>query len=107
MISNLIKKILPALFVLSVLNANAQVQFSSGSLRLELDKKGFLTELSNQQSGKNYLYTDTLSALLTVVSNNKKYLPATMAYNSSSKTISLKYQPIDVIVEIKVAPKNT
>ena len=107
MISNLIKKILPALFVLSVLNANAQVQFSSGSLRLELDKKGFLTELSNQQSGKNYLYTDTLSALLTVVSNNKKYLPATMTYNSSSKTISLKYQPIDVIVEIKVAPKNT
>jgi len=107
MISNLIKKILPALFILSVLNANAQVQFSSGSLRLGLDKKGFLTELSNQQSGKNYLYTDTLSALLTVVSNNKKYLPATLVYNSSGKTVSLKYQPIDVTVEIKVTPKNT
>ncbi len=107
MISNLIKKILPALFILSGLNANAQVQFSSGSLRLGLDKKGFLTELSNQQSGKNYLYTDTLSALLTVVSNNKKYLPATLVYNSSGKTISLKYQLIDVTVEIKVTPKNT
>ncbi|MCO5946553.1 hypothetical protein [Mucilaginibacter flavidus] len=107
MISNLIKKILQALFILSVLNADAQVQFSTGSLRLGLDKKGFLTELSNPQSGKNYLYTDTLSALLTVVSNNKKYLPARMAYNSSAKTISLKYQPIDVTVEIKVTPKNT
>lgn len=106
-VSNLMKKILPALFFLSILNANAQVQFTSGSLKLGLDKKGFFTELSNQQSGKNYLYADTLSALLTVVSNNKKYLPATLVYNASSKTISLKYKPLDVTIEIKVTPKNT
>ena len=107
MISNLIKRILPVLLLLLVLNANAQIQFTSGSLKLGLDKKGFLTELSNQRSGRNYLYTDTLSALLTLVSNNKRYLPASLAYNSSSKTISLKYQPADVTIEIKVVQKDT
>ena len=107
MVSILVKRILPALFFLSVINANAQVQFTSGSLKLGLDKKGFLSELSNLQSGENYLYTDTLSALLTLVSNNNKYYPTSLAYNSSSKIISLKYQPADVKIEIKVVQKNT
>jgi len=103
----LVRRLLPVLFFLAVLNADAQVQFTSGSLKLGLNERGFLTELSNLQSGKNYLYTDSLSALLTLVSNNKKYLPASLAYNSSNQIISLKYQPVGVTIEIKVTPKNT
>lgn len=107
MIYSLVKKVLQALFFLSVLNVNAQVQLSSGSLKLVLDNKGLLTELSNEQSGKNYLYTDTLAPLLTLVSNNAKYLPSSLTYNKSGKTISLKYQPAGVTIEIKWVSKNT
>jgi len=107
MIATLVKKILPSLFFLSVLNANAQVQFTSGSLKLALNKKGFLTELSNEQSGKNYLCTDTLAPLLTLVSNNHKCLPSTLTYNKSDQIISLKYLPAFVTIEVKVVSKNT
>ena len=107
MIYRLIKKILPALFLLTVLRTNAQVQFSSGSLKLSLDSKGFLSEISNGQSGKNYLYADTLSPLLTLVNNGNRYAPSSLAWNKSTKIAILKYQPAGVTIEIKVASKKT
>ena len=107
MMAAMVKKILPALFLLFVFNVHAQVQLSTGSLKLKLDKKGFLTELSNLQSGKNYLSADTIAPLLTLVSNQVNYLPSSLTYNKSATTISLKYDLAGVSISIKVLSKKT
>lgn len=107
MTSDLLKKIWLTLFCLQVILANAQVQVSSGSLKITIDSKGFLTELTNEQSGKNYLYTDTVSPLLTLVSKNSQYLPSSLSYNKSGKIISLTYQRVGITIEIKIVPKKT
>lgn len=106
MIFSLAKRVFPALFFLSVLQINAQVQLSSGSLNLSLDNKGFITALSNEQTGKNYLYTDSLAPLVTLVSNNTRYLPSSLSYNKSGKIISVAFQSTGVTIDIKVLSKD-
>ncbi len=104
----MVKKILPVLFFLFVLNVHAQqLQLSSGSLKLILDKKGFLNELINTESGKNYLYSDTTAPLLTLVSKKVHFIPSSLVYNKSSSTISLKYELAGVNIDIKVLSKKT
>ena len=106
MIIGSLKKILSTLFFLSILSANAQVQFISGSLKIALNDKGFFTEISNLQSGKNYLYTDTIAPLITLISNHEKYIPTSLAYNKSNETIRLVYKAVDVAIEIKLLLKR-
>lgn len=69
-------------------HANAQVSFISGELKMSLNKQGSLTELSNSATGKNYLYTDTLSGLITLVSNSIRLQPTTMNYDKTQKKIT-------------------
>ena len=45
-------------------NSFSQVSFTSGELKMSVNKQGALTELSNSATGKNYLYSDTLTPLL-------------------------------------------
>ncbi|MBZ5855554.1 hypothetical protein [Flavihumibacter profundi] len=107
MTSGMAKSLLSLILLLFVLSSNAQVQLSSGSLKVELNNKGSLTALSNVETGKNYLYADTSAPLLTLVSNNTRYLPTSLTYNKAANTISLKYQPIGVAIDIKCVLKKT
>ncbi len=107
MIFNLLIKLLPVLLIMPVSNLNAQVRLSSGNLKISLDKKGFLKELSNVQSERNYLYADTTAPLMTLVSGNNRLLPTSLAYNKAQKKISLEYKQVDINIDIKVVEKST
>ncbi|TKK65119.1 hypothetical protein FC093_20855 [Ilyomonas limi] len=107
MIFHLIKTLLITVFACITLFARAQVSFTSGELEISLNGKGYLTELSNKTTGKNYLYTDTLAPLITVVRKSKKFHPTSLTYNKSQKKITLGYTDAGVNIDIKVLNKPT
>ena len=102
----ILKKLLPVLFLLVFVYSYAQVDYSAGSLRVKLDKKGFLSQLSNIESEKNYLSTDTSAPLLTLVSNKVNYLPSSLSFNKSAATVKLKYEQAGVSISIKILSKK-
>ncbi len=85
----------------------AQQSFTSGELKMSLNKQGSITELSNSLTGKNYLTIDTLSPLITLVSNDIRYQPASMTYDKIQKKITLAYPATGVSIDIRVISKNT
>ena len=85
----------------------AQQSFSAGELKMGLNKQGSITELSNSSTGKNYLSTDTLSPIITLVSNDKRYQPGSMTYDKIQKKITLAYPETGVSIDIRVSSKNT
>ena len=85
----------------------AQQSFTSGELKMSLNKQGSITELSNSLTGKNYLSLDTLSPLITLVSNDIRYKPASMAYDKIQKKITLGYPKTGVSIDVRVSSKNT
>ncbi len=103
----LVKKIIAVLFFLPSLYLNAQVQITANGLKLGFNSKGFLTEIGNSASGKNYLYTDSLSPLLTLISKGEKYSPTSLTRYNTGNTIKLKFGQVNVTVEIKLVNKNT
>ncbi len=106
MITAFVKKIMPAIFLFFFVNVHAQIQLSAGSVIIKLDKKGFLTQLCNTKSGKNYLAADTIAPLLTLVSNKVNFPPSSVAYNKSAETVNLKYDQAGVSIYIKVQSKK-
>jgi hypothetical protein len=89
------------------LYSQAQVSFISGELKLSLNKQGSLTELSNSTTGKNYLSTDTLSSLITLLSKNIRYQPSSMKYDQVQKKITLGFKETGVIIDIRATSKAT
>lgn len=85
----------------------AQQSFTSGELKMSLNKQGSITELSNSLTGKNYLSLDTISPLITLVSNDIRYKPASMAYDKIQKKITLGYPTTGVSIDVRVSSKNT
>ena len=85
----------------------AQQSFSAGELKMGLNKQGSITELSNSSTGKNYLSTDTLSPIITLVSNDKRYQPGSMTYDKIQKKITLGYPTTGVSIDVRVSSKNT
>jgi hypothetical protein len=85
----------------------AQQSFTSGELKMSLNKQGSITELSNSSTGKNYLSIDTLSPLITLVSNDIRYQPASMTYDKAQKKITLAYPAKGVSIDIRAISKNT
>jgi hypothetical protein len=88
-------------------SSNAQVSFISGELKMSINKQGSITELSNSLTSKNYLSLDTLSPLITLVSNDIRYKPASMAYDKIQKKITLAYPTTGVSIDVRVSSKNT
>jgi hypothetical protein len=88
-------------------SSHAQVSFISGELKMSINKQGSLIELSNSAIGKNYLSTDTLSGLITLVSNTMRYQPSSMTYDKNQKKISLGYKEAGVTIDVRVEDKNT
>ena len=85
----------------------AQQSFTSGELKMSLNKQGSITELSNSLTGKNYLSLDTLSPLITLISNDIRYKPTSMTYDKIQKKITLGYPTTGVSIDVRVSSKNT
>jgi len=76
--------LLPALTLIAFL-CPAQVHFTAGDMNIGIDKKGFLTALTNTGNQKDYLSKDTVAPLITLVSGGKKLYPASMSYSATAK----------------------
>lgn len=87
--------------------AFAQVSFISGELKMVLNKSGAISELSNSPRGKDFLYTDTVSPLITLVSKNIRYKPSSMIYDKSQKKITLGFKEVGVSIDIIAVEKST
>jgi len=85
----------------------AQVSFISGELKMSLNKQGSVTELSNLSTGKNYISTDTLSPLITLVSKNIRYQPSSMNYDKVQKKITLGFKEAGVSIDVRTTSKST
>jgi len=85
--------------------SNAQTILKAGELQLEINGQGVVTDITNTMAGKNLLAKDTAAPLLTLVSNNIRYLPTTASYNRAQQKISLAYKPAGVSIEIRVQQK--
>lgn len=85
----------------------AQVSFTSGELNMSLNKQGSVTELSNTSTGKNYLSTDTISPLITLVSNNIRYQPSSLNYDKNQKKIILGFKEAGVSIDVLTTSKST
>jgi hypothetical protein len=92
--------------MLIFVNAHAQRKYKADELQLELDNSARLTALRNLRVQKNYLSTDTTSALLTIVSGGKRFAPAQAQYLAGGSRISLRF-PQGFKVDIAVREKNT
>jgi hypothetical protein len=95
------------LLLLSSLYITAQISFAAGELKLGINEKGNLIEITNTIAGKNLLAKDTAAPLLMLVSNNTRYLPTTATYNKVQTKITLNFQPAGVSIDIKVQQKAT
>lgn len=85
--------------------SSAQVSFTSGELKMSVNKQGSVTELSNSISGKNYIYSDTASPLITLVIKNIRYLPNSMRYDKIQKIITLGFKETGVNIDIRATSK--
>ncbi|MBM3416082.1 MAG: hypothetical protein FJY20_06470 [Bacteroidetes bacterium] len=96
-------------FVLIVFShcCGAQSGFKSGNMKLAINKKGFLTQLSSTETGINYLATDTIAPLLTVISNTVKHLPSSTKYNTSSKILAIKFEKTDITIQVAIKEKKS
>ncbi|MBM3401279.1 MAG: hypothetical protein FJY21_03015 [Bacteroidetes bacterium] len=105
-ITHIQSSLLVALIALS--NSSwAQVSFSAGELRMSISKQGTVTELSNTSTGKNYLATDTIASLITLVSKNNRYPASSMTYDKVKKKITLGFKEAGVSIEIQSTTKNS
>ena len=86
---------------------SAQCSFKGGNLKLTINNHGFFTQLSNTETGINYLVTDTIAPFLTVVSNTVKHYPSSAKYNASSKILAFTFEKTEITVQVAVKEKKT
>ena len=101
-----IKAVAASVIFAFILNfSQAQVSLSAGELSIQLSKQGTFTEIKNTSTGKNYLYTDTVAPLMTLVRGNERILPSSLSYDKTQKKIILAFKTAGVTVDIKVTSK--
>lgn len=94
---------------IAALRLPAQVTLSAGALQVGLSRQGAVTELRNTTSGADYLDLNHPAPLLTVVSDNERYLPTALALSKvrSGKLLTLEYAPIGVRIVVRVREQPT
>ncbi|MCX6230705.1 MAG: hypothetical protein NTZ33_04105 [Bacteroidetes bacterium] len=96
------------LFLLTIsLFSVSQNIFKAGDLKISLDNKGYFTEITNIKTQQNYLSKDTISPLLSLISQTHRYLPSSLQFNKKTNIISLNYNSVAVNIDIKVVIKNS
>jgi hypothetical protein len=85
----------------------SQVNLISGNLEITLDKKGYLEELRDIHSKRNYLSTDTVASFITIVKDRIRFLPSALEFDTDKNIITLKYKEIDAEIDIQVYFRET
>ncbi len=94
------------LFIVLNLSITAQTSFIAGDLKVIIDNKACFTEIKNLKTKQNYLSGDTISPLITLVSQGKKVIPLASGYNNDNHIISLKYSS-GVTIDVRIISKKS
>src|SRR3954463_14312793 len=100
-------KMLTIIFAVTVNFSRAQVSLTCGDLIVKLSKQGSFLELINKKTGKDYLYHDSASVLLQVVSGSERLSPTSLIFHPSEQKISLQFKQAGISVDVLVRNKNT
>jgi len=98
---------LVCVFFIVLNSAQAQTTLVAGDLKISFDKQANFTEITDNKTGVNYLYKDTLAPFITLIANQKRYSPQSLKYNASREIITLTYPEIKAKVEVKVLIRKT
>jgi hypothetical protein len=100
-------KLLLTIFIFSLLSLNikAQIIYKSDELKLEINNHGFVTGLVNVKQNHNYLRQDTITNLMLLVSDGKRFAPSSV--KKSGNVIQLLFAEKNVKIEIKCTEKST
>jgi hypothetical protein len=94
------------LIIVLIFNLKAQTDFKAGDLKIVIDNKGFFTDIINQKTKQNYLSKDTISPLVTLISQGKKFAPIISVYNKNNHIITLKYSSL-LTIDVRISVKKT
>lgn len=97
--------VLTFIFYSCLAPAFAQVIFKSDDLKIEVNNLGVVTGLTYTKNNKNFIYSDTLSNLLLLVSEGRRFTPAVA--KKSGNLIQLLYAEKNVSIDIKCIEKSS
>lgn len=80
------------------------VQFQTSFVGIGIDSKGFITEINDLKTNKNYLAADTIAPLLSCRINGKIIYPVSATYENQILNIGFENE---LAAKIKVEEKNT
>ncbi len=100
-----LKSLLLILFLFSFGKTKAQFEFKSSELKVAIGTHGELTSFYNSKLNRDFLYHDTTSYLLMLVSEGRRFAPSSVKKIASG--IQLLYQEKNVTIEIKATEKPT
>ena len=94
------------LFLLNI-NANAQLFFNAGKLKIGISDKGNIVSLKNTIENMEYIYKDTLAPLISIKTAMGIENPASMSFNTVDSVLTLSYIENKIDLKIKVTTKKT
>ncbi|TNF43515.1 MAG: hypothetical protein EP310_04450, partial [Bacteroidetes bacterium] len=80
------------------------VQFQTSHVKISIDSKGFVTEISDLTDGTNYLATDTIAPLLSFRIDGKYFYPVSVSFENQILTFKFENE---LEAKIKVEEKPT
>lgn len=86
---------------------SAQTRFHTPAFSLEIDARGRLSSLRDEQRGVEYLAPDSAAALLTVVTGKESEKPARARWNKKTRILTLEYPRSGVRAEVRVTEKTS
>lgn len=92
---------------LFVISAKPQAILVAGDLNISFSKQGSFTGIIDIKTGTNYLYQDTLAPFITLIFNEKRYLPETFKYDASRGIVTLGFSQVKVKIDVKVLFRKT
>lgn len=101
----MIRTIALSVFLFIAAFKNSAQTFSSPELTLTLGPAGVVTSLLNPTLGREFLYKDTTTQLLMLVSEGKRYAATTSKKLPTG--VQLHFQEKGVTIEIKITTKST
>lgn len=85
--------------------AISQVTLHSGNMKLVLDEKGYLEEITSSLTGDDYLAHDTISPFIAVISGQKCFLPDRMVYDETQNLLAFSVQGIPAEIRIRIVSR--
>lgn len=102
------KQLFYLLIVVTILFSCSQkkslVQFQTAHVKISIDSKGFITEISDLINSTNYLATDTIAPLLSFRKDGKYFYPVSADFENQILTFRFENE---LVAKIKVEEKPT